>query len=391
MPELPFPDLTTAAARETEPPPFEQIVERARRRRRHRIAAAALTTAAALVLAVGGAALTVGQRGASPSPAKPSPTSTAPSAVGTAADQVIARGGVADFGLDDRGDLLTVWSTCLGGTNAEQCEFAWKLVTKKGTWTGMLPPDSGARVTPANGAFILTSWDRGGIVVGTDGSSAPLRRLDRGTPAAGSVAVAAYRGVGIAEAKTDTWSPLVGPDGRGIAGAVTDGETVWAQELLPGGAAGARLAWSTDGRTWHEHDVSGTGTTPGPIIAAGDHVAASAGSVADDYNPLAVWSTSTDAGVTWTDTAAHQLPFHDTDEMAATPDGTLYVRSLRDGLFRSTDSTWQHFEKVPGRWLVSSLHQVRSGVAMLQYEHRAPSRVVVFDDAGRSSTAATFD
>jgi len=297
---------------------------------------------------------------------------------------------VADFALDDQGDLLTVWSTCLGGSNADQCDYAWKLVTRKSTWTGMLPPNSGTRVTPANGAFILASWQGSGIVVATDGSTAPLRRLDQGTPAPGSVAIAVHRGVGIAEAKTGTWFPLTGPGGRGIVNAVVHGETVWAQELLPGGAAGARLAWSTDGRTWQEHDISGTGTTPGPIVVAGDRVATSSGSVADDNNPLAVWSTSTDSGATWTDVPAGQLPFRDADEMAATPDGTLYVHSLQDGLFRSTDGTWRHFEKVPGQWLVSSLHQVRAGVAMLQYRHRAPWRVVVLDDAGRPSTAATF-
>ena len=89
MPELPFPDLATPAARETQPPPFERIVGRARRRRRRRVAAVTSTTAAALALAVGGTALTVGHRGASPSPTRPSPTSTAPapSPVGSAADQ----------------------------------------------------------------------------------------------------------------------------------------------------------------------------------------------------------------------------------------------------------------------------------------------------------------
>jgi hypothetical protein len=386
----PFPDVAGRAAQETVPPPFERVVTRARRRRRRGVLAAVASTAAAVAVVAAGAAQTKGHPDTAPPPTEPSPSRLSPSPP-SAANETIARGGVADVGLDGAGNLLTVWSTCLKGSDADACDYAWKLTTKHSTRTGVLPSNHGVRVVTANGAFVLAAWDGGGLVVSPDGSTHPLRRADAAPLSPGDVLVDIHRRVAVVQAQRGTWRPLTGPNGGGLASGLVDGDTIWAQETLSGPTPGATVVWTTDGHDWHEHKISGQQTTPGPVTAVGNHVAASSGRVADDYNPLAEWSTSTDSGTTWTDLPADQLPFRDVDEMTPTPNGTLYVHSALDGLFRSTDPTWRHFEKVPGRWLVSALQQVSTGVAMLQWEHHSPVRLVVLDDAGHSNPVKTFD
>jgi hypothetical protein len=386
----PFPDVAGRAAQETMPPPFERIVTHARRRRRRSVLVVVASTVAAIAVVATGAVLTVGHPDTAPQPTEPSPSRLSPSPP-SAANEIIARGGVSDFGLDDAGNLLTVWSTCLKGSGGDACDYAWKLTTKHGARAGVLPSNSGARVVAANGAFILAAWDGEGIVVNSDGSTEPLRRAVGAPVSPGDVVVGIHRRVAIVQAQRGTWLPLTGPSGNGLASGLVNGETIWAQERFSGSTPGATVVWSANGHDWHEHKISGQQTVPGPVTAVGNRVAASSGRVADDYNPLAEWSTSTDSGATWTDLPADQLPFRDVDEMTPTPNGTLYVHSALDGLFRSTDPTWRHFEKVPGRWLVSALHQVSTGVAMLQWEHHSPARVVVFDDVGHSSPVESFD
>lgn len=382
MPELPFPDLATPAERATQPPPFAHVVGRARRQRRRKVLSIATATAAILAVATTSAVLTTGGRSSGPEPAKPSPT-TSPST--SAADQIIARAGVSDFAMDAEGDVLTLWSTCLASSDGDHCDFAWRLATANGTSTGVLPRNSGPRVIAGNGGFVVTSWHGGGIVVDPGGSTQPLKRIGQRAVSPGNVVVDMRGGTGVADAKTATWFPLTDAEASRLTGGLVAGETVWTEEGVPGDQTGASVAWSRDGAPWQHHAISGAGTTAGVVTAVGDHVAASTGRVADDYNPLAVWSTSSDAGKSWTELSASQLPFGDADEMAATPGGTLYVHSLLDGLFRSTDGSWTRFEKVPGRWLVSQLHQVQSGVAMLQWQHHKPQQIVVFDDGGRST------
>lgn len=305
----------------------------------------------------------------------------APTRTPTRAERTIAHAGMAAFATDDEGDLLTVWSTCAGGGGKYHCDYAWRLDTGRRTYTGMLPRDSGPQVTVGPGGFVVKGWDSPGIVVAPDGSVAPLRPIAPHVLVPGDVLVPSRDGVMAAEPKTGTRWPLSGSTDAGFATGTIAGETAWTQELYSGEGAGATVAWSHDGRTWQRHRISGHGTVAGTIAAVGDRVAASAGTVGDDVQPLAVWSVSTDAGRTWTDLPAADLPFFNVDEMAATPGGTLYVHSLQSGLFRSTDGTWTHFAKV-GTAPVSGLRQVAGGVGMLQWRHGRPREIVVYDDAG---------
>ncbi|HEU4566928.1 MAG TPA: hypothetical protein VFR99_02775 [Marmoricola sp.] len=371
------PDLTSLArawADRTREPDFDALVGRAHDRRRRRVLA--LVAAAAAVLVVAGLSAVLLQRGPSAAPLPTDRRSHQP-ADRESAVWIVAHGRLVSYaaglggwtsngGPPDAPDrVLAVWQHCRADDTG--CRSAWRLTDWHGqqiaTGRARSSADGGSGVNAVawGDVFVLRSWNRPGIVVSPDGTSAPLRDVDSGTVRPGDLLLRAGRGFAVADPRTATAWPLQAPGAVGVATATiaADG-TPWVMPAPGRDRASGKVTvrWSRQG-TWHEHLLSrGTRDTGGPampglLTTAGHHVVAMSSFDGATVLPVGTFAVSADDGRHWTDLTREQLPFDFVDSMAATSGGTLYVVGDPDGrgrwrLFRSTDASWTHFEQVPG-------------------------------------------
>ena len=173
-------------------------------------------------------------------------------------------------------------------------------------------------------------------------------------------------------------------------GQISSDGTVWAMPIqTPDGPPfRVRVSWLRHG-TWQTRQLDrSTSAVPGGVAVSGDHVAALSSFDGATVLPVGVLAVTSDGGDTWTDLRKEDLPFDAVDSMAATSGGTLYIggygSARYSGVYRSTDATWTHFEKVPGTRGVSGV--VPAGRVVLGLrgtsDRRPPRLLAVFDDHG---------
>jgi hypothetical protein len=400
----------TPAAPKTEPRPVEANMIRARQHRRRAIVAAALTTVAVLAVAAGGVALILGRHDAATAPVHPSPSPSAPASPspdsGTAPDDTaeaaaVARDGrLVAYAVNAKGSLLTIWQRCASWTEVSRCRTAWQLQSHAGINRALVRGNF-AVAAAAGDSFVVTSWNRPGIVVDDSGRWRPLQSVPSGKVAAGDAFVQLGKSLGVVDPATAQLWPLPAPDGveGWVAGTIAADGTVWATPSVPAPPIDVRISWLQPGSAtsaWQHHTFSTTfddGPAPGPIAVAGDHVAALAMHDGVDVATYGVFAVTTDAGATWSDLHPSDLPFDNVDALAATSSGTLYVATTAsDGagrLFRSTDRTWTRFTEVSG---ARGVHQLVAAGDLVIARGGTLSRpeALTLDDAGHVTSRAQF-
>lgn len=397
-----FPDLARRAAEATQPPPFDVIVARAHRHRRRTVLATSGAVAAVVIAVAAGAALTTGETRSAPGPAGPSrSTGTSPSpAPGQAADpdEVVRDGRLTSVAVTAKGSLLTVWQRCVG--EGQRCRTAWQLQGHSAGITRALVPGNFVSATAAGDSVVVTSWDQPGVVVGDDGSSRPLRAVGVGTVAPGDAVVRLGKRLVVVDPATASYWPLAVPAGveGWVHGEIAADGTVWAMPFIAAPPIDVRVSWlpPSDGATWQHHPISssfGDGPSPGLMAVANDHVAALSMHDGVDVATYGRMAVTTDGGASWSDLRPGDLPFDNVDAMAATSGGTLYVASTdRTGearVYRSTDSTWQHFAEVPGARGTYRLVAAGPRVVATRGPLTGPE-VLRLDDAGHATSWAEF-
>jgi hypothetical protein len=389
MPELPFPDLATRAERATQPPPFEQVVGRARRQRRRRVATVGAVTVTAVGVAAVAALTTMGDRSSAPQPVKPSPTATAspsPEPSGPSAVDIIRTGRLLSYAGGPGASLFTVWQACAASDETD-CDNAWQLQTSNGVHQGLVGGDSPS-VQVADGAFLVSSWDRRGVLVDDQGSTRTITKVASSTVSTGDVFIGG-KSLQVVDPGTGTFWPLgTAPDqGTWTQAAVAADGAMWAMSFrgnnLPiiwgrGGAAGSG---------WRQHVLASTDahdSLPGYLAVAGGHVAALSGYDGATVLPVADLAVTADGGRTWTDLHQSDLPFKYVDAMAATSGGTLYVVTPGgEHLYRSSDASWTRFTEVPNPTRADSL--VAAGDHVLARGGTVDAPVLVaLDDVGHA-------
>lgn len=393
MPDLPFPDLATSAARETQPPPFEEIVGRAKRRRRRGVLSAAATTLGVLALVATGAALAGHDRDAAPPVVEPS-TQVPSGSAGPSrtpdpapdADIIVRTGHLVSYAPGADGALLTVWQTCTSD-ELQVCHAAWQVQTADGVRRGLAPGDGPSAIS-AGGAFVLKDWNRSGTVIAADGTVTAL--LD-GSPrpvTSGDALLYGRKGLLVVDARTARTWPLSRDQGvdRWVTGTVAEDGTAWATAAVGGEVW---LGWNRGG-SWRHHVMPADQprSLPGYLAVAGDHVASVSGYDGATILPVADFAVTTDGGSTWHDLHQRDLPFTFVDAVAATAGGTLYVITEDGhggrGFFRTTDRTWTHFAEVPNPHHLDVLVPAGDRVLAQGGSDDSPA-LFALDDSGRAT------
>lgn len=390
MPDLD--DLRTAVdatAARAEVPDFTslRVRARARRRRRHGAMAVGLAGAVALALA-GGLSLRTPQAGPQVGPAthadqhRPGPgaqhdPATRRQLQALSVRQVVASGRLYSYGSGGSGELMTVWQACV--RDSSSCRYAWRLVARNGqravgeAWSG--DASDGPAVTADGGAYLLTTWDRRGLLIAPTGAVTALHRGARESlpGLAGSVAVirSGKAGVAAVDTRTGTTWPLPLPPGADAVSQATvaaDG-TLW---TLPAFAGPGRVEvdW-LDGGRWHTHHVTDPGRSrlavPGLLVQWGLRATPSRIAVLSSYDgatslPVGALAVTTDSGRSWRELGRRDLPFATVDSMAADGGGTLYVADPDGRVWRSLDGHWDRFTRVPGLRRAFGLQAAGEGV-----------------------------
>ncbi len=260
------------------------------------------------------------------------------------ADRIVREGRLVGIAGQGR-SVLTVWEVC-HDRDSQDCDSAWQLRGPTGTRAGRV---HGSLPTPrvAGSGYVISSWDRPGILIDAQGRARPLKRTRHASP---NVEALIETGAGLfgVDSLSATTGPLPGaPRGQHVAaGTVTADGTVVAN--LDGSGQVATHVWTgtLDGSRWRTTMLT-EGNAPDAIVSGGNHVAALASYDGIDTWALGTLAVSSDAGRHWTQLHKRDVPFEDLDNLAATSNGVLFASTVRGQVFRSTDGSWTSYEALP--------------------------------------------
>jgi hypothetical protein len=283
-------------------------------------------------------------------------TSTAPGPDPEAAATIIARGDVVAFRLSHDGTAFTVWATGIG--QFDECRLAFRLRRLDGREsTGRLGHAScysTAIVHSARSGFLIIA-NRPRLVT-LDGELHELERVDAGAFVDGDFASTDEPGRRLIVYSPGRGAVLRVDNPERVIEAVAAGRTLWgvATETAPNGDSEAAVAWTEDGEHWSRRTFDSAGRDDWAfccyhveVVATGPHTAAwVCGDMASSGVCGHVLTVTADRGATWHDLGFGDRPFH-AFQSALSAGDTLFVQAGAR-IWRTTDSTWLHFEPVEG-------------------------------------------
>lgn len=361
-----FRDAARRVEASVDTPDFGQLIRRGRRRRVQRnIVGVAAATAVAATVVLGVASVRddlAGEPPTAPATDVPSPQPTriptsAPTASGATAQDIVdsPQARVDGFAMDGQGRQLALWRSC--NADHTSCRIAWALSDDgwRTRTVGRLSARSRPILHALTDGFVVQEWNSPGFIIGAEGEKRLLHPGDPPLPIQpGHVAAEDRFGPVVVDPKTtNEWSLLRPSEELEYGAAVIESDgTIWGEVFDSPSPRGGpiQVVWSTDlGRTWSEQFLAvGPQVAPGLLTVSGDHVAAFASSAVATVRPVRQMIVTSDGGANWTRLDPATLPFTDISSLVSTASGRLFVSDVAGTVWRSTDPSWTHFERLEG-------------------------------------------